>query len=231
MTSLLKIVLMTGALNLFSTVNVEKAGVLSDKSKVIYHLSDDKKMDGPFSISTGESKLFLRGSYKDNKRTGNWYCFNPDGTVFLRYDYDSKKLLALDVKAISRAGFEIKGASEAVKKDASIPVPICSVEQYISLLGTELQRLIFAENKNADGSLDVELTASVDAKGRASYSGTYNANGIPVTKRIKLNEKLFDVEWIPSTYKGEALASTFTVKMQFDLSRDPYARQRFSWNY
>jgi len=226
-----KTLLLTSTLAFFYLSNEEKAGQLSDKSKVVYHLTEDKKLDGPFTISTSDNKPLLRGAYKDNQRTGNWFCFNPDGTVFLRYNYDSKKLVSVDTKAISRAKFDIKGASEEVKTAASIPVPVCSVEQYISLVGVEFERQVLSENKSAQGTLEAELVANIDASGKASYSAVYQANNIEVTKKLKFNEKLFNIEWIPSSYKGEKLASTFTVKMEVKLGGDPFQRQRFIWAY
>lgn len=231
MTAFFKTLLITGTIGVFAMSAIEKSGFLSDRSKVVYHISDDKTKEGAFTISTSDDKTILRGAYKDNQRSGNWYCFNPDGTVFVRYNYDLKKLVAVDTKAISRAKFDIKGASEEVKTGASIPVPICSIEQYISLLGVEFERMVLAENKTADGMLEADLVASIDANGKASYAAVYLANGIVITKKVKLNEKLFDIEWISANYKGEKLASTFTVKMVAQLGSDPLKRQRFTWAY
>jgi len=231
MNAIVKTLLVAGTIHLFGSASIEKSGVLSDKSKVIYHVTEDKKFDGPFTISTSDNKTLLRGAYKDNQRAGNWFCFNPDGTVFLRYNYDSKKLVSVDTKAISRAKFDIKGASEEVKTGASIPVPVCSVEQYISLVGVEFERQVLSENKSAQGTLEAELVANIDANGKASYSAVYQANNIAITKKLKFNEKLFNIEWIPSSYKGDKLASTFTVKMEVKLGGDPFQRQRFIWTY
>jgi hypothetical protein len=231
MIALFKPILVTVAIGLLAMSATEKSGLLSDKSKVLYNINEKKQFEGPFTIMTNDNKTLLRGTYKDNERSGNWFCFNPDGSVFLRYNYDSKKLVSVDTKAISRAKFDIQGASEDVKNGASIPVPICSVEQYISLVGVEFERQILAENKLAQGVLEADLVAKVDANGKATYSAVYQANNIEIIKKIKVNEKLFNIEWIPSSYNGEKLASTFTVKMEVKLGGDPFQRQRFIWAY
>jgi hypothetical protein len=229
MNALLKTALITTVFTVFAATQ-EKTAELSDKSKVVYNLTEDKQLNGAYVVSTPDDKMSLRGLYKDNQRSGNWYAFNPDGSIFLRYNYDLKKLIMLDTVAINRARFTVAGNAEA-QKLGTVPVPICSIEQYISILGTELQRKVWAENKSAEGTLDVDLTATVDANGQARYSGTYMAGAIKVTKKLIVNEKLFNIEWLPATYKGENLAGTFTVNMQVNFSSDPTKRQRFVWNY
>ena len=230
MTLFVKSLFVAAAFSLLGTTE-EKVATLSDQSKVLYHLSDDKKLDGAYSISTTEDKLLLRGLYKNNERSGNWFCFNPDGTVFMRYNYDLKKVVALDSKAISRAKIDIQSTDETVKTEASVPVPICSVEQYISLIGVEFERQIMRENKSAEGLLEADLVASIDKDGNATYSANYEAAGIIMKKKIKLNDKLFNIEWIPASYKGEKLGSTFTVRMAAQLGSDPRKRQRFTWAF
>lgn len=217
-----------GSLGLF--FNKEVSGLLADDSKVIYNISDDKKLNGVFSISK-EDKLVLRGSYKNNKRAGNWYCFNPDGTVYLRYNYDQNKLVALDTARVARALVEISDA-KGDASSASIPVPVCSIDQYVSLLGAEFRRLLLAENRTAEGVVAVELVANIAPDGKATYVGNYNADGVKMNKRLKPGDKLFDIEWLPATLDGEKVAAVFKVNMTVDLSSNDIGRQRFRWtNY
>jgi hypothetical protein len=230
MNGIFKTLIVTTALA-FSANGTQKTSYLSDQSKLTYNVADNKVLDGSYELSTPDGKMTLRGAYKDDQRVGNWYAFNPDGSIFLRYNYTLKKLVSVDMAAITRANFDIKGASEEVKKDATIPMPICSIEQYISLLGSEFQRKVLKENKSASGILNVDLIANVDATGKARYSAVYTIDGFKFANKIIVNEKLFNIEWLPATYKGEAFASTFTVNFQADFSPDPTKRQRFIWNY
>lgn len=209
----------------------QKTSSLSDQTKVVYAMNNAKKLDGVYSIVKDEDKVFLRGIYKENSRTGNWYAFNNDGKVFLRYNYDLKKLIYLDTVSINRLKVEVKSNDPEVKEKASIPVPIASIDQYISLLGTELKRVILKDNKNADGTLDADLITNIDKNGKASYEASYTVDGIPVTKRLIISEKTFDIDWIPSSYKGVNYASVFSVKAKIDFAQKPGIKQRFIWVY
>jgi hypothetical protein len=225
-----KSILVVGLSFLGLLFNKEISGILPDDSKVLYNVSEDRRLNGAFSISK-DDKLLLRGSYKDNKRAGNWYCFNPDGSVYMRYNYDQKKLVALDTARIARAVVEFPGVKEE-SPSASIPVPVCSINQYVSLLGAEFRRLILAENKNAEGVIPVELIANIDQNGKATYTGNYIAEGVTMTKHLKPDMKLFNVEWLPATMSGKAVSAAFKVNMTVDLSSNDMGRQRFRWtNY
>lgn len=208
-----------------------KISVLSDRSKVNYTLNEAKQINGPYTVVNEEDKLFLRGVYKENKRTGNWYAFNTNGNVFLRYNYDSNKLLFLDTVSMSRIKVQIKSDDNVVAENASIPFPISSVDQYVSLLGTEFKRIIFRENKNASGSLDVDFIANVDQKGRTYYEAVYTVDNIPTPKKLIISEKAFDLQWIPASYKGNTYASIFSLKVRIDFSAASAKMQRFNWNF
>ncbi|TDG37540.1 hypothetical protein EZJ43_00125 [Pedobacter changchengzhani] len=210
----------------------QKTGNLSDDSKVVYNLNEAKKLNGAYIITrSGDEKITLRGSYKDGNRIGNWYAFNDDGNLFLRYNYDQKKLLFLDTMSINRLSVEVITKNQDNKEKATIPVPIVSIDEYISLLGTEARRLILAENKNAEGILDVDLNSKIDAKGNVSYEVAYKADGIPVKKRLIISEKNFDIDWIPANYKGETYPSVFSVKAKINFSERASGEKRFTWMF
>ncbi len=228
MLTISKSALLAGICVLGLFFNKEVSGLLPDDSKVVYNVSEGKKLDGTFSI-TKEGKTILNGSYKDGERAGNWFCFNPDGTVYMRYNYTHKKLLSLDTARVARATVEVSGSSGAA--GASIPVPVCSIDQYVSLLGAEFRRLILAENRTAEGVIAVELVANVDRKGKATYVGNYSADGVSMNKQLKPDSKLFNIEWLPAKLNGEAVAAVFKVNMAVDLSTG-LEKQRFRWtNY
>lgn len=219
------------AVSQFCQAQDQKTATLSDQTKVVYAMNDSKKLNGVYSVVKDDDKVFLRGVYKDNIRTGNWYAFNNNGNVFLRYNYDLKKLLFLDTTSINRLKIEIEAKDPEAKEKASIPVPISSIDQYISLLGTELRRMVLKENKNAEGTLDADLTTKIDKNGNANYEASYIVDGIPVTKRLIIAEKGFNIDWIPSSYKGVNYASVFSVKARIDFADKPGIKQRFIWVY
>lgn len=210
----------------------QKTAKLADQTKVSYELNDSKKLNGPYTITKGgEDKIYLRGSYKDGERIGNWYAFNDDGNVFLRYNYDQKKLVYLDTMSINRLRVEVLTKDETTKDKATIPVPIASIDEYVSLLGTEVKRQLLADNKNAQGILDVDLITRIDTKGKPSYEAMYMAQGIPVTKRLVISEKNFALDWIPASYNGKEYPSVFTVKARIDFNEKTPEKQRFTWTY
>jgi len=213
------------------TANAQKTIILSDQSKVVYAMNNSKQIEGVYSVLREEDKVYLRGIYKDNTRTGNWYAFNDDGKVFLRYNYDLKKLLFLDTTSINRLKVEIDTKDPEVKEKASIPVPITSIDQYISLLGTELKRVVKTENKNADGTLEADLITKVDKNGKPTYQAQYLADGILVSKKLIISEKGFDIDWIPATYNGITYPSSFSVKARISFTEKPGIKQRFIWVY
>ncbi|RYY06451.1 MAG: hypothetical protein EOP43_06310 [Sphingobacteriaceae bacterium] len=230
MSTIFKTLIVTTALA-FSAVAGPKTIILSDQSKLTYNISDDKKLNGAYILTTPDDKVSLKGAYKDDQRVGNWYTFNPDGTIFLRYNYDLKKLISIDTVAITRVKYEINTTDDEVKKGSNIPVPICSIEQYISLLGSEFKRKILKEDKTASGMLNVNLIANVDANGSARYSANYTIGGVKFNTKLIISEKMFDIEWLPASYKGQKIAGTFIISTQADFSTDPPKRQRFIWNY
>lgn len=207
-----------------------KSVVLSDQSKVVFNSPDSKRLDGPYVVSNND-KVFLRGAYKNDIRTGNWYAFNENEKLFMRYNYDLKKLLFVDTTSIGRLNIDIASNDPVVKEKASIPVPISSIDQYVSLLGTELKRIILKENKNAQGTLTADLIANIDKNGKPSYYATYLADGVQSKTRLFISEKNFDLEWIPASYNGEPYASSFSVKAKIDFGQKIPGRQRFQWVY
>jgi hypothetical protein len=209
----------------------EKSVSLSDQTKVVYAINTSKKLDGAYSVMKDQDNVFLRGVYRNNERAGNWYAFNTDGKVFLRYNYDLKKLLFLDTTSVNRLRVDIDTKDPEIKQKASIPVPITSIDQYISLLGTELKRVVKTENKNADGTLEADLITKIDKNGRPTYQAQYLADGILVTKKLIISEKGFDIDWIPASYNGVNYPSTFSVKARINFTEKPGIKQRFIWVY
>lgn len=215
----------------FSFAQQQKNATLSDHTKLVYSLNNAKQLNGIYAVQKDSNEVLLRGMYKDNARTGNWYAFNNNGAVFMRYNYDLKKLLFLDTTSINRLKVEILTADPEIKEKASIPVPISSIDQYISLLGSELKRMVLTENKNADGILVADLISNIDKNGKVKYEAKYDADGISVIKRLIINEKDFKIDWIPSTYNGVTYASQFSVKAKIDFAEKPGLKQRFIWMY
>jgi hypothetical protein len=207
----------------------EKKATLGDFSTLTYNVNDDKKLEGAYTVESMDKKVWLRGSYKSDARSGNWYAFNSDGKVFLRYNYDVKKLLMIDSASLSKFDVEILDKNADAVSKASIPFPICSIDQYLSLFNSQVSAIIGKEVNMGEPQVPIEIAATINSKGRVDYMLTYTVGKMNYTSSIKVLEPKFDLEWIPAMYEGKIIPSKFTVKSTF--SKNAKGAQRFTWNY
>ncbi|MEJ5962250.1 hypothetical protein [Pedobacter immunditicola] len=208
---------------------LEKTGKLVDQSKVSYNINDEKLLDGVYTIADTAHVTRLRGSYAQNKRVGNWYCFNAQGKVVLRYNYDLNKLVALEKEELNAVEIKILDKNAKVAEKASVPIPVCSIDQYKSLMVAELKDELSRHDKLSAGNVDAKITALVKADGTAIYTAQYNLSGVSYTTKIYPKDKLFTIQWLPAAYEGKALKSEFTFVSSFMFK--PGDHKRFIWNY
>jgi len=213
---------------LFSTV--EKTGNLVDQSKVTYNITEDKKLSGPFIIEDATKVTRLRGSYTDDKRSGDWYCFDQTGKVVLRYNYTANKLLTLDQTSVSSLEIKVKDKDPEVTTNARIPIPICSVEQYKKLLVEELKDQIPAKERAEKATITADITAMVDEKGSAKYTALYYLKGVEYKANLYTKDKIFSLEWLPAKYNDKTYKSEVKFSTTFEIDPNGFNR-RFVWNY
>ncbi|SFG57950.1 toxin-antitoxin system YwqK family antitoxin [Pedobacter insulae] len=216
------------AVALFSTI--EKKGNLIDQSKVTYNITEDKKLNGAYLIEDADNVTRLRGSYVDNKRTGDWYCFDKAGKLVLRYNYTANKLLSLDKDAMTTLEIKVVDKDVDVATNARIPVPICSVEQYKKLLIEELKDAIPAKDRAEKLSVTADITAMVDQNGSAKYVALYLLKGVEYKANLYTKDKLFSLEWLPAKYNDKTYKSEVKFSSTFELDPGDMSR-RFIWNY
>lgn len=213
---------------LYSTI--EKSGTLVDQSKVTYNITEDKKLSGAFVIEDAAKVIRLRGSYTDNKRSGDWYCFDQTGKMVMRYNYSANKLLSLDQASLSSLEIKVVDKDPDVSTNARIPVPICSVEQFKKILVEELKDQIPAKDRSEKVSLTADITAMIDQHGSAKYIALYIMKGVEYKANIYTKDKLFNLEWLPAKYNDKTYKSEVKFSSTFEL--DPGASmKRFVWNY
>lgn len=216
--------LLIGSLN-----SVEKTAKLVDQSKVTYNLEDGKQFDGAFSIEDAANNTRLRGMYKSNQRTGNWYCFNAKGEMVMRYNYDLKKLVSVDKKELDKVDIRIVGLGEKEVAEATVPLPVCSIDQYKNLLELELMEEIRNKNREASGDVKAEITAMIKEDGKAIYSANYVLDNVSYNTKVYLKDKVFTIDWIPAAHNGKAVKSE--VKFSSTLKMVPSEHRRFIWSY
>lgn len=210
-------------------IETDKTEKLKDNSIVKYHLDDKGKKNGPISITDPKGTILLSGSFKNSVRTNDWYCFDKDGTVILRYNYTLKKLISLSDKQIVGLKFRTIDKDEEVIKEAQVPVPICGVEQFKALFIAEFYNQIPPKQKATKANLKGEVTAMINEKGSVKYFVKYVLEGYEYKTNVDPDTKAFAIEWIPSTYKDKSYKSEVTFDI--DLSIEPSTERRFIWNY
>jgi hypothetical protein len=213
---------------LFSTI--EKSGILVDQSKVTYNITEDKKLSGAYIIQDAANVLRLRGSYTDNQRSGDWYCFDQTGKMVMRYNYTANKLVSLDQTSLSSLEIKVMDKDPDVATNARIPIPICSVEQYKKLLIEELKDQIPAKERAEKANVTADITAMVDQNGSAKYTALYYLKGIEYKANLYTKDKLFNLEWLPAKYNDKTYKSEVKFSATFDIDPNGFNR-RFVWNY
>ncbi len=227
-------IILTGAL-IASIINpsetVQKTKILSDNSRLTYNLNDKNKLEGAYFVENTQRNIWLRGTYKEEKRAGNWYAFNSDKTVFMRYNYDLKKLLYLDTVAIKKAEITILDKNDEVAKGASVLLPVCSIDQFVSLLGEAAKAGFPKENIIYSKPTPVTITATVKSAKDVKYAVVYDFRGTNFTFEINKKDLDFPIDWIPSTYNGKDVEAEFKVFATLVFDPDPSQTRRFKWNY
>lgn len=207
---------------------VEKTGRLVDQSRVSYNLSENEVLNGAFEIKDVKETTRLRGAYTNDKRTGNWYCFDASGKMVLRYNYDLKKLVTLDEDQLAGMSVTILDKNPEVVKGASVPVPICSMEQVKRIVEEQLKNDIPAKLKAEGGQVTADFSVRINADGQAKYFAKYVFKDVSYTTMVFVKDKVFKIEWLPATYEGKGYKSEIAFSSSFDLV--PGDHKRFIWN-
>ena len=220
----------TGALiGSFFTELTQKTKVLADDSRLTYNVNEKNRLEGAYFVENTNRDIWIRGAYKENQRVGNWYAFNNDKTVALRYNYDLKKVIFLDTLALKKA--EITIVDEKAKGNGSITLPICSIDQYLSLLKQAAKSSFPKDQIIYNKEIPIEIIANVKSSNDVSYTISYTLNEKLYAFDINNKNIDFDIEWIPSTSNGKNIEAEFSIKSSLLFSANGSEKQRFKWNY
>lgn len=228
----MKSLLLTSISILFFNIvsfDVDKTEKLKDNSVVNYKLDENGKKTGLFKVTNPKGGILLSGSFKNGNRVNDWYCFDKDGNVILRYNYNLKKLVFLSEKQISDYEFKVEDSNPEVQEKFQAPVPICSAQQFKGLLISEFIQQIPAKQKTSKTNLKGEVTALINETGRVKYFVKYVLDGYEYKTSVDLDNKIFNVDWVPATYKDKTYKSE--AKFNIDVAIDPTTERRFIWNY
>ena len=212
-----------------SAQTTEKKSKINNVSMAVYNVdSKSHQKEGIYAVQNlSNDGLWLQGLYKDNQRAGNWNFFNKDFKLAMRYNYDQKKLAFLDDNALKDVSVTILSDDEKVKKDASVPMPLCSVDYYLQLMANSLTAV-----NSKSGEADAEITAHIGTDGKATYSVIYLVDGKKSAKqKVNVSDDKFAIEWIPSMYDSKPVEAEFTAYVKITgngSTLDPV--RRFRWD-
>ncbi|RZL34815.1 MAG: hypothetical protein EOP00_30945 [Pedobacter sp.] len=227
-------ILISGAL-IASIINpetsVQKTKILIDNSRLTYNINEKNKLEGAYFVENTDRNIWIRGSYKEEKRVGNWYAFNSNKTVFMRYNYDTKKILALDTIALKKAEITITDKNEEYAKNASAPLPICSIDQYTSLLVEAAKTSFPKDNIIYNKPFSITINAVVKSAKNVTYTASYAYLGRNYVFDISTKNLDFNIDWIPSSYNGKDVEAEFKVTTSTEFSTNGTGKLRFKWNY
>ena len=209
--------------------NIREQSVdLNDGSKLTYQILNGSK-NGLFSVKN-DGVTLLRGNYVNGKRVGNWYFFNPDNSLYMRYNYDQRKLLFVDDKVLTVANIRVLSDDAEVKNKASIALPIASLSQYYSMALEAAKKAIPEALQVPGNPIQAVLVASVDPTGNATYSVNFSSKGASEKVAFSIDNPEFQVEWIPSMLNGKGYPAEFSIETTLSYEKNHDEVKRFYWH-
>lgn len=199
---------------------------------VINYTTQYEILSGVFLVTKGvEKKEIMRGNYLNGKKRGNWYYFNYDGSLFLRYNFDSNKVYSLDAKSLTTFSVEIN-ANDDLKTLASIPVPLWSFDSFYVLATEYATKAVDLKHLSRLSNKDVTITVNVSDDGRAKYYVVYSLDNKEFKNEFIIMDKVLEIDWLPSTYKDQKFSSivTFKTKLNTNQSNNDGGHKRMNWN-
>lgn len=199
---------------------------------VINYTTQYETLSGVFLVTKGvEKKEIIRGNYLNGKKKGNWYYFNYDGTLFLRYNFDSNKVYSLDAKSLTTFSVKIN-ASDDLKTLASVPIPLWSFDSFYVLATEYATKAVESKHLSRLSNKDVAIIADVSDDGRAKYYVSYKLDNKEIKKEFIIIDRVLEIDWLPAIYKDQKFSSmiTFKTKLNTNQSNNDGGHKRMNWN-
>jgi hypothetical protein len=208
----------------------QKSTLLFDGSKLTYNvLASNKQIkQGELFIEQGNDNVLLKGSYNDDQRSGKWSFFNKNYKLYLSYNYDLKKVTYFDINTVIDVNVQVFTPDSTEAKEASMPLPLYSIDGYRALMLNLAQASIFTQRDALIKDLPIKISAHIDKDGNAKYVAIYNLSGKEIKTELKLPETTFKLEWLPSKYQGKKFDSEFVISDVLHPNDSGY--RRFYWN-
>ena len=207
----------------------EKKIALNDNARIVYHVNDDNEKEGAYYIKSAKhDQLILKGAYKDNTRSGNWYFYDETGKPETVYSYQQNKLAFIDSALLNKLTINIPGEDKEVIENTQIPILLSSMKLFLAQMS---DNIIIPQEHFTGENLPIQIKAVVDEKGEATYSVKYKYNKKDVEQRVILKRSAFDIEWIPAIYNKKPIKAEVMVNTEISGSNENGDNfRRFRWN-
>lgn len=206
----------------------EQETKLDNQWSVKYQLKSGEQLDGAYLVQDND-KPIVRGIMSEGRRKGNWFAFTKEGKIFARYNYDTNQLLEMDQEEITKARITVNASNKEIAQNARIPFPMMSIDYLTGYLRELVRKTVPSQYRTRDQVLPVEISIKIDKNGEARYQATYIASNKEYMPKLKVNEKLLEIDWIPAEYKGQTYDSE--VKLYTELRfEDAADHKRVLWN-
>jgi hypothetical protein len=193
-----------------------------------YNKTPNKLKDGLYVVTYEEKNIFVRGIYKDDKKTGVWTFYNDKGGICQRYDYIKNKLVyfAIDPQSILKVNYFFPGNETASKDDTILPIKIGGDDYLFYLLFDETK--LPNELKSLKNDVIMTYIFSLDENGKLTdWTTTYKNEFFKQT--VKNSVKGLPnaaYEFVGAKIKGAPVASQIKMETVISINnmkiRPPY---------
>lgn len=209
----------------------EKKIALSDDIKITYHVNKSNSREGQFYIRQSRpEQLLVKGTYTDNKKSGNWYFYNETGKPETIYSFHQNKLAFIDSALLNKITINLPEQDQEVIENARIPVLLSPIKLLLSELSNSIS--IPGDHFLVNQPLAIQIKAAIDENGESKYYVTYKHNSKNIEQQVKLKKSAFEIEWIPASYNAKPIKSEYIVNTAINNPAESEdGHRRFQWNY
>lgn len=172
-------------------------------------ISEPNIKQGEYLRKDLNDKIFCKGQYKNNFKSGIWYYYDYDGNIEFKYDYDLKKYIE-ENNALSKMEISDKYDVPAIL--------LMSSAELISKIIQNLQYPIVAADKGISGRVFIDILVEKNGKilGYKIKESVHELLDNEALRVVKLITK--DIEIIPATKNGVNVDSELTIPIVFMLN-------------
>jgi hypothetical protein len=207
----------------------ERKKVLFEDTELTYTVTEKNEKNGPVFIKDSKKgKTYLKGLNAQDKPSGKWYFYNEDGSLESHYNFDLNKLLYIDTAYLKKIEVKIMDKNPDIVQNASIPILLYPSHLFLKQISNDVQ--IPEEDYNGQSNLAVKLKAIIQVNGGVEYSVEYLVERRTVERKIILSNTDLKNIWLPATYKGNHIKSSFSINTSVSSDKTKSNHSKFYWN-